>query len=224
MTKTIARVIMTILGGAALAMPSVARANYTLSITETGGPTFNTAGGFTAGTAISQTVGDFTVSGTLVDMQDPSQALLFFQSLTLQNNAGSAHQLTVTLTDNAFTMPGSSGTSMNVDSQLSATAITPGGFVTFQSFFNGSPVSASPQQANAPGGFSDVGNTFTRGASFAMQNVTQINLGPSGRIQETGATTATAGNVIPEPATMALTLAGLGSMGLMPWLKRRRKA
>lgn len=228
MQKMWIRLVASVLGVvAALAFSSGARADFTLNMTETGGPTVIETGTFTppAGTTFNNvTVGDFLVTVTVKDFQTATQAQLYLQSLSVQNDASSPHTLTLTLTDPNFTMPGASGQTTSVDSQLSASTISAGGSVTFQSFFNGNGVTAGNQTANAPGGFSDATNSFTRGDSFSMQNVTGLNLGPLGNAQETGSTTATATSVIPEPGTFALALAGVVPFCARRWLRRRRSA
>jgi hypothetical protein len=139
------------------------------------------------------------------------------------------------LSDIGYTIPGISGSTLELDSSLggSFTKVNAAGTdtVTFQSFANGS-VTGGPQSTN----FTAVGAVssfslpnapavdFVRGAGYSLSNTVTITLNNSGdafNISGTTTTTVipTVGGGVPEPTTLTLGL--LGACGLL--LGRRKR-
>jgi len=226
MLKT-TKLIIALAAGLAWIFPMTAQASWVLIAKEgattdripVAGTNPNTG---PTGTALATfTVGDFTVTPTVVDYQDSGLADLSLTSLDLNNNSKSTETLTLTLEDTGFTEPGSAGADLQVNSNLTEVSLIGTGTLQFQTFINGNSVTAGPQTLTHPGADFSAPYFFFRGASYDVKNVTTITLSGGGRARlfEEGDSFVT-----PEPASWTLALSGLGFVVGFPLLKKRRWA
>lgn len=209
---------------------SSAKAALTLTLSETGfAPSTLTDSGNTGQVTFNGSYGDFSTnivvgSSNKLDPTPGPLAQLEIQTLdiTKVGNAGSK-TLTVTLTDDGYTFPGSTGTSDTLSSTVGGTISngTAGDSVTFQSFAQPSgatpglqtftavtPTGGSNQSFNLP----IISTNFTRGATYTLSNVTTISL--SNGNESTNVSGSTTVGAVPEPASAALlALLGTGLLG-----------
>jgi hypothetical protein len=226
MLKT-TKLIIVLAAGLAWIIPTTAQASWVLIAQEgvttkripVSGTNPNTGA---TGTGLATfTIGDFTVTPTVVDYQDSGLADLSLTSLDLNNNAGSTKTLTLTLEDTAFTQPGAPSTGLEANSNVTEVSLVGTGTLKFQTFINGHSVTAGPQTLTHPGSDFSAPYFFFRGASFDVKNVTTITLSGGGRARlfEEGDSLVT-----PEPASLTLALTGLGFVAGYPLLRRRKPA
>jgi hypothetical protein len=212
-----------LVGAALLSSPSAARADLTITLSESGhaSQSFTVPGGPPAINVISTVYGDFSIEADTATSfgSNANQAMLQVTTLSVRNSASGSKTLTVTVDQTGYTVP--YAPTMLVNSSLSTTNIPTGGTISFVSSLNGGmtpSVSLSGPTVNnsiaaPPTLFSGVTRPYT------LDSTTTITIGAGLTSNSTGTTTAFA---VPEPSSMAL--AGLGAMGLIGYGVRRRKA
>jgi hypothetical protein len=205
--------------------PAGAMASWTLSVSD------GAAGGIVTFTGGSNppTSSEFAVEGpavspdskysytiALTDGQTATQAQLSEVVISITNLTGGNLPLTTSLTENDFTLPGTLGSNVFVQSNISATSPT-GGSGTFVTSFNGT---AMPTQSFLiPTSGSSETQTFTRGASYSIEQVTNVTRGGNQTLQTTGTDTVV---VVPEPSTIALVCCALLCWACFGWARRVR--
>jgi hypothetical protein len=231
-------------------MTTPARADLEVILQETGfTPVYFSATipGSTGGASIPSmiTFGDFTITSLSASQKNAAFSNLQASDLTIENNTGTAHSLTITTYGNNFTLP--SGSHLLLTSSAGGNIFLPGTKantnMTHQGYINnanpgidppptGSPPGLSPPKETTPGaqppsfsGISFDNGTlsalFTRtGASYSMTSVASVNVGGSAGIHFTETLQVSA--FTPEPASWAL--AALGVLGLVGYGLRQRKA
>jgi len=222
--------LLTILAGLAmLASPLPAHAAFTLTLHQTGftdvtvtdngaGDTSNTTSGLIT---FSGMFGTFTIQADIASSNSASgtqPAVLTINQLSIAGTsaATASNPLVITVQDTLFTAPPPGPGVMS--SQLSLTALTPAGGVTFQSFLNGTGGTLL-SLSTAPSGTSASNAVTISTQPYTLANVTTVTLAANGLIQSTGTTAV----VLPEPGTLAMTLAALPVLGFSFW-RRRAKA
>jgi hypothetical protein len=151
----------------------------------------------------------------LTDGQTATSSGLSEITIGLTNLTDTSINITTTLTESDFTLPLSDGSLVSVQSNISSTSPT-GGSGTFVTEFNSTPM---PTQAfTIPDTGSSEKETFTRGASFSLTQITTTTLGAGLTLQTTGADTVAA---VPEPGMLTLGCLAIAGMA-SPWLFKRR--
>jgi hypothetical protein len=234
----------------AFALAPIARAGLIVTLQEVGDPggpfivNDNGAGDSDGNIGEIQTTHafpDFTTNITsgFSNKLDPSagpEADLQISSLDITKTGNAAaHQLIITVSDNAFPFPGNSGDLMMLSSALSGTVTHSvagsGDNVTFFSTANGAvstplETGSLPPASSTPISWNGVPSTstinFVRGATFDLSSTTTLNLSGSGEaVNLSGTTTAVSlGPNVPEPAPAMLALLGVAPLLLF----RRRRA
>lgn len=241
-----------VLAGAALAaglfVASPAHAKLVLTFSETGDPgspyvvNGTTSGGINSASITDpSTLGlpDFHVTIATGESNEPAtsgiQAVLESSVLTITDSAKTNTPVTITVTlmdgpdggsDPGYVIPGSSGSTLELDSSLGGSITkqlsTGTDTISFQSTANGSATpgaqstSFTTAVSNASFNIPDVSTTFVRGAGYTLSNTVVVTLSNSGdSFTLAGLTTAEA---VPEPTT--ISLGALAACGL---LIRRRK-
>jgi hypothetical protein len=209
--------------GAVVICPAGANASWVLTISD------GSAGGtltFTGGSS-PPPASEFTLVGPgtspdskygyiigLTDGQTPTQSSLSEVAISITNLTGGNLPLTTSLTESDFTLPGSAGSQVIVESNISSTSPT-GGSGTFVTQFNGI---AMPTQAfTIPDTGSGETQVFTRGASYTVEQTTTVTLAGNSNLQFTGTDTVIP---VPEPSTFAMTCCGLLCCAPLYRLKR----
>jgi MYXO-CTERM domain-containing protein len=204
-------------------MTTPARADLELILSETGFATVyfsaTTAGGTGSLTATSPLVyGDFTITGLAASQLNASFSNLQSTNLSVTNNTGSAHSLTIQTYGNNYTLT-HQGWINNAN-----TAIDPP--------FTGSPAglvvpkgtTAGAQPPTFSGISFDNGTVnvlFNRtGTNYSLTSQASVNVGGAAGIHFTETLQVSAAT--PEPPSWAL--AALGFVGLVGYGLRRRKA
>jgi hypothetical protein len=198
--------------GAVVIFPAGARASWVLTVSD------GSAGGtltFTGGSSPPSS-SEFALEGPgvspdskysyvigLTDGQTATQSSLSEIAISISNLTGGNLPITTSLTENDFTLPGSSGSQVFVTSNISATSPT-GGSGTFVTLFNG--IAMPTQSFSIPDTGSSETQTFTRGASYSVEQTTSITLGGGNTLQMTGTDTVLP---VPEPRTITLICCGL---------------
>jgi hypothetical protein len=149
------------------------------------------------------------------------QATLEITSIDITSlaSSGNAETLVLTLTDNGFTFPGTSGSTLQLGSAITGTFTPPTGTegVSFQSFETTTNSTtglqtAMPSLVPPIGQFNSVATpvSFNRGTTYGLENVTSITLAGGADLTDvSGSTTVTAtSSSVPEPMTAGLVLVG----------------
>jgi MYXO-CTERM domain-containing protein len=236
------RFALPLLGIAALAslVPTSAKAALTLTLTELSGPD---AGATATASDPTNTeviyalpVGDFS---TNIDVgfsnlnSGGAEATLQVHTLDITSNVSVPVVLQVSLTDNGFTFPGGSGSTLNLTSSVAATFVSSnnGDSVQFQStaFDNTQSVSTPLQTTVSSGGLGSVAGSlapdqsvpFTRGASYSLENVAIMSFSQANEQENVGGTTTTlvSGASVPDPTSL-----GAIAVGGLLMMRRRRSA
>jgi hypothetical protein len=171
----------------------------------------------------------------------PSLATLQIQAIVESSTAnGSGGTLTITTSDYGYTFPGTTSSSLFMDSSMSGNLAPPtaGDLITFQSTATATDAVASTNVSTGLQSYTytgpntvnnisfsqpDTSASFTRGSSFDLTNVLTIDpLSPSEQANIAGTTTVSLTQTrVPEPASAGLLMAAAGSALLS---RRRRQA
>jgi len=219
-----------LVGAVLLGAPSQARAGFTLTIAEGGGPSVvvndNGVGDSASASGLISfvgTVGDFSIQASIGSSNAPGTAKL--AQLTINNLSISAlgfsgdKTLTITLQDDSFTSPtGHQG----MESQLSVSLLPVSSTVTFQSFLNGN--GGTLLSLSGVGGKTADDSVNISSTPYTLENITTYTIHGAGSgnaltIQTTGITA-----VMPAPPGLLLALTGMPCLGLGCWLRRRKTA
>lgn len=192
---------------------------------------------FTGATAASSGLKTYSYGGTTftnviitaTDNQpgDPSAGNLAQTNISAGGSTGTGTLDVKVQETQGFTLPGSAGNNMIVDSKVSNSTTNAQGTLTFQSWVNpaGSPFTGvtpglQTYDVTKPGNAApnEVATTFVRGASYYLSNELTLTAGDS-NLNVSGTTTVTT----PAPAGLVLALAGLPFLGIGGWLRRRRR-
>jgi hypothetical protein len=233
-----------LVGGAIFGMPTSANASFTLTLTETGGPSItitdnqvgppadaNPAVGTI--TVVALTVGDFTVS-VQTSISNAAQGVLPATVTTnvtaFNNDAGQSHILTIVSSDTGFTVPASStkvamSTNLADSSPLSVSGLSDTFFSTL-GVTNGTLLTVTSPTAHS-GPVSDVetipSNPYTLSNTLAITVVGAAPVGglgnANGEVQAQGTTQVTP---VPVPAGVFLVLSAVPALGFSRLLKRRQ--
>jgi hypothetical protein len=227
-----------IAGGAALAGGRQANASLTLTLSEPGfSPQTYTDTTDTGAISYFGDYGTFSTnfvvgeSNKLTGGVTTGVASLQIESLNVVSlglGSGTPETLTVTLSDNGYTFPGTTGSTDKLGSSVGGTFTSPnaGDSVTFMSSVVSPATTTGLQAYTAPAtvvgttSFSSVATpvTFLDPSTYSLTNVTTITLSSSGESANvSGSTTVTA--AVPEPAT-----ASLAAVAGLALLRRRRAA
>lgn len=154
---------------------------------------------------------------------------------TTPGTTAGIHTLTVFVSETDYTLPGTSGSTLNMDSSIGSTVPVQTGVdntLLFQSYANNSNLindtsgtTPGPQSLVLlpPGAFksSDFTTTFPRTSSmYSVTTTNGVTLDPSNSANYSTSTSLTA---IPAPAGLVLALAALPSLGAGSWWSRKRK-
>lgn len=233
--------VAALVGAATLGAPTRAQAGFSMTISESGGPSVtindNDLPLGTASDSASQlgriifngSVGDFDFQVSVGTSNAPGTANL--AQLTINNLSISTlgfagdKTVTVTLSDTGFMTPtGVQG----LISQLSSTQLPTGSSISYQSSVTagGPPVLGSLLSLSTVGGTSANNSVNITTAPYTLTSVTTYTVHGAGvgntlTVQTTGLTAV----VVPAPAGAVLALTGVPCMSLGCWLRRRlRKA
>lgn len=157
----------------------------------------------------------YTYTIALTDGQTAARSSLSEVAIAITNLTGGNLPITTTLSESDFTLPGTPGSQVFVQSNISSTSPT-GGSGTFVTLFNGIPMPT--QTFTIPDSGSTETETFTRGASYSIKQITTSTLGGGNTLQVTGTDTIIP---VPEPSTVALASCALACC--VPLLLIRRK-
>lgn len=263
--KTVSKAILSAIGSkrrvgglllacsaAAFISPLSANASVVLVLSESGFPSLTLTDAATPGKiAFTGAYGDFSADITLAKSNSPGAAgngLLSLKSDFLTNTGSSVATLDLNVADTGFNTPGTSASSVSLNSALGGTFTTsvntdsiqytsyadpnnnlldslastpaPGGVSS-----TGSPLLTSP--GGVAQAFSDQSQTiFTRSGvgtgAYSLAGLTTVSLAPGDSVisfSADAATSATVGNNLPEPTSAAIMLVGGGMLAL-----RRRRA
>jgi hypothetical protein len=162
-------------------------------------------------------------------------AQLFDVTTEVRSNpldSGTGQSVTqITLSDSTFTAPTGSVYLSSYVSGVQGPGVPTD---TFQSFFDqaGNDQSTTSQVITSGGNTVNSASPFSNAGSFTLRNVTTIQLTPNGLNNQNGRVTTngqtyllkelTPAIATPEPATLALALSGLGTLGLSGLRRLRR--
>jgi hypothetical protein len=234
----------------AMGMAAPARADLEIILQEAGQTsqyfsvaTVNATGILTPTSPVN--FGDFTITVLASSQTNGSTSDLETTNLTITNNTGTGHVLTILSYGNNFTLPSGSNLLMTSSAGGNVIAGTPADTnMTHQGWINNAnplidaPPSGSnpglvPPMQTTPGPQPSVFNVlsfdngtltvpFNRtGSLFSLTSEAVVNVGANDKLHFTQTLSVTSA-VVPEPSTMAL--AGLGALGLIGYGLRRRKA
>jgi len=181
----------------------------------------------------TSTVAGFGVAITVAESNSPGTStagLIQISSLSIKNQGTGQGSLTITVSDNNYTAPGTNGSAMLLESDIGGTfakGSATGDSVSFRSFVD--PANAQPATAIGTSAltFSNPSSTstnafsnsnsvnWTHGAGpYSLTGVATIALSSGGQVNLSGSTTA---SLVPEPASLSLLALG----GLLA-IRRRR--
>jgi hypothetical protein len=237
-------VVLALLGGLA----SPARADLEIILSETGfatqyfsATTVGASGSLTATSPL--TYGDFTITGLSASQLNATFSNLQSTNLSITNNTGTAHALSIITYGNNFTLP--SGSPLTLVSSAGGNIFLPGTSantnMTHQGWINnanpaidttpsGSPALLTPPTETSPGsqGPTFNGNSFDNGTgttpftrtgtNYSLTSKATINVGGSAGIHFTETLQVTP---VPAPAGIVMLLTGLPCLGGACWLRRR---
>ena len=213
-------------GAVILGMPPPAPADFTLTLHEQGYSDLvihdNGAGDLSTANGViifGGTFGTFSITaeiGSSNSATATAPAVLTINQLAIQSNDAGTGKLTITLTDTGFSAPNPGPALMQ--SQLSTTAMTGTGSVSFQSFLDGTGGTKLTLNT-APGGKNATDAVTIGGSPYTLSNVTTVTLSAGGTMQSTGITTV----ATPAPTGVELAVTGLPLLGVGLWLHRRRR-
>jgi hypothetical protein len=227
-------VAATVVGVAATAGVRPADAALTLTLSEPGfAPQTFIDTGNTGGVSYFGTYGTFSTNfivGESNKLVNPtSVASLQVESLNVVSlgSGGTTSTLTVTLSDNGYTFPGTAGSSDLLESSVGGTFTSPnaGDGVTFTSSVISPATTTGLQSYTAPStvvgttSFSSVATPvgFIDPSTYSLTNVTKISLSGAGEsVNVSGSTTVVA--AVPEPTT-----ASVAAVAGLALLRRRRR-
>ena len=224
---------------AAVAGAGQARGALTLTLSEAGfSPLTVTDSSNSGALSFFGTYGDFQTNfiaglSNKLSTPTPAAATLQIQSINVKNTSagGTTNTLTLTLSDDGYTFPAATGSTLSLDSAFggSLSNATAGDSATFQSFVLSPSTTTGLQTYTAattdPGTTSFSRNvvpvTFVRPAAYTLENVTTVSLsGASEQANLSGTTTASP--AVPEPASAAaIALLGAGLLGRRRANRRR---
>jgi hypothetical protein len=182
-----------------------------------------------------------TVFGAASDNGTPTSDLMS-STTAIKNTDTVAHTITIGVTQDNYTLPGVSGTLLDMTSHIGGT-VTTGGVgqtLTFQSYANNSnglfdittPVVAttgpqSPDISVTKSSFDsmpDPSAAFPRTSGlYSVTTYNKITLAPGGVINFSTTTTLELPAATPAPASLVLALTALPALGLGTWVRRRLK-
>jgi hypothetical protein len=221
--------------------PTPAKGALVLTWNETQGPDVGAHGSMSDSSNTidvnSAPFGDFSTNvnvGVSNLTTGSTQAVLQINSIdsTFQPSASGPFSgpvtLVITLTDNGFSFPGSSGSALNLVSAINSSTFvnsSAGDSASFSSIASdsgpGNTVSTAASTTSSPGGSSaiagtgatDQSATFTRQAStYTLESILTLNFSTIGEQENVGGTTTTqiATGSVPEPTSLgALAIGGL---------------
>lgn len=198
--------------GAVVISPAGAMASWLLSVSDgSAGGTVTFSGGSSPPSS-----SEFMIEGpatspdskynytiALTDGQTATQATLSEVAISITNLTGGNLTITTSLSESDFTLPGTPGSQVFVQSNISGSSPT-GDSGTFVTEFDGT---AMPTQTfSIPGAGSTETQTFARPASYSIKQTTTSTLGGSQTLQTTGTDLVIP---VPEPSTRALAASAL---------------
>ena len=208
-----------------------AKGALTLTISEPGMmPATTTAAGGSNSIVYTSAYGDFAtdiVVGFSNSAAPSSVAQLQIQSLDVKNTTGTQAVLTITLSDNSFTFPGTVGSALQVSSSVGGTltGTSSSAFVTFQTTATPSTGGAAvlpTQTFTSPGSLTPVSfsaptvlGSFTQTGTYTLQDTLRFGLTNVGATANLSGTSSVS---VPEPATLSIA----GVAGLALFARRRR--
>jgi hypothetical protein len=231
-------------------MTTPARADLEVQLSETGFTSVYfsaTIPGSTGSASIPSAIvfGDFTINSLSASQLNGAFSNLQSSDLTIVNNTGTAHSLTITTYGNNYTLP--AGSPLLLTSSAGGNIFLPGTpantNMTHQGYINNANPAIDPPTTGSPPGlvipkettpgsqpptFSGISfdngtltALFTRtGTNYSLTNMASVNVGGSAGIHFTETLQVSA--LVPEPASWAL--AALGVLGLVGYGLRQRKA
>lgn len=231
--------------GLTLGLQRSAEATIRLQLTDSSGGNIGVLSN--AGTFItfSGVVGEYNVAltaGMTNSPGTPATATLDVTNLVVTRISGATpgDQLTIKLQADNFTLPPGSPLTLTNSGTGTFTSSTAGDFVSVTSFGDntnsagfGVGASTGASTVTSPGGLGPIslgGPTttvsFSRSGAFALSQISTLLIqqpsvnGGVSTIDSTGSSAVI--GVVPEPAPIALALAGLPALGLL-WARRRRQ-
>ena len=223
-------VLAIIVSAVAFAMPSPARAGFTLKLEETGfaAVTFNLTSG-TLNTVGPFAFGDYQITVTARDSApgiDPvfDGALVTDNVFVVTTNGSGAADLMITLQDDTFSGAGF-GNPTTLQNSLSTTLITSGS-VTAHAFLNaGTTANITLNGPTLSGSVSNSASVTGPGATFTLGNVATVNFSGTG-VQQANFnvnTLAPQPQAVPAAAALVLVVAGLPILTLARRRRRREQ-
>jgi len=181
----------------------------------------------------SSTVAGFGVAITVAESNSPgtsSSGLIQISSLSIKNQGAGQGSLTISVSDNNYTAPGTNGSPMLLESDIGGTfakGSAAGDSVSFRSFVDPANVQPATVNGTAALSFSNPSSTATNAFSgsnsvnwthgvgaYSLTGVATISLTSGGQVNLSGSTTA---SLVPEPASLSLLALG----GLLAARRRR---
>jgi hypothetical protein len=163
---------------------------------------------------------------------------LMTSTTEVTNTTGSPHTLNINVTEQDYTFPGTSGSTLSMTSHIGGTVTTggPSQTLTFQSFADNlnrdfgtdaTTTSTGKQTPDVTGSMASsykndaTPATFSRTSTLYSVTVTNALALVAGGDLNYGSTTTLAAT--PAPAGLVLALTGLPALGIGGWLRRRHK-
>ena len=241
---------MILAGAIVLGGPAGARADFTLQVFQDGVQLLDQSFS-TNQVQFNQTVGAYYVTGDILYTNNPgdiNNGNIQISGMTIEDNDGKQHTLSLVLSANNFTSPGQAGSQMLLSSTASITGtglLGPSDSFTYQGYADANnnlfgTTSPPPVGGVASGGavttglssFTMADGTLTQGKTdtktatfvrtqdlYSLTSVSTFTMTGGGSI---GFATSTAA-ALPAPAGIVLALSGVPLLGLGHWLRRRRQ-